>query len=100
MDAITLARRFHYLYEAGAAKYGYTTREDTRVFDPNSPNGMLMIAVCHDILVDFIYTDDLRKIVGDMKYDCAEGQIRIATTHWRRRIEKLLLEHGQRVAEA
>ena len=33
---------------------------------------------------------DLRKIVEDMKNDCAEGQIRIATTHWRRRIEKLL----------
>ena len=33
---------------------------------------------------------DLRKLVADMKADCAMGQIKIATTHWRRRIEKLL----------
>ena len=33
---------------------------------------------------------DLRKLRDDMEADCATGQIKIATTHWRRRIEKIL----------
>ena len=41
-----LARRFHNLYEHMAPQFGYTTREDTRLFIPESPNGKLMIAVC------------------------------------------------------
>ena len=41
-----LARRFHDTYERLAPEYGYTTREDTKEFDPDSPNGKLMIAVC------------------------------------------------------
>lgn len=41
-----LARRFHDLYEQMAPGFGYTTREETRQFIPESPNGKLMIAVC------------------------------------------------------
>lgn len=41
-----LARRFHDLYEKLAPSFGYETREDTRTFDPSTPNGKLMIAVC------------------------------------------------------
>jgi len=44
--AVQLARAFHDAYEELAPQFGYTTREDTRVFDPASPNGRLMIAVC------------------------------------------------------
>lgn len=40
-----VAREFHETYERLAADYGYLTREDTKEFDPNSPNGQLMMAV-------------------------------------------------------
>jgi hypothetical protein len=45
-----LARRFHTEYERLAPSYGYETRTETRKFDPDTPNGMLMIAVCAEIL--------------------------------------------------
>ena len=44
-----LARRFHDVYERLAPEYGYTTRTDTREFDPQSNNGRLMIAVCGEV---------------------------------------------------
>lgn len=40
-----MARKFHDAYEMLAPLFGYETREDTKVFDPDSPNGKLMIAV-------------------------------------------------------
>ena len=45
-----LARQFHDAYERLAPSYGYETRPDTRDFDPNSPNGRLMTAVCKEII--------------------------------------------------
>lgn len=45
-----LARDFHDTYEALAPFYGYETRPETREFDPETPNGKLMIAVCAVIL--------------------------------------------------
>lgn len=44
-----VARLFHDEYERLAPSFGYETREDTRVFDANSPNGQLMIAVCRNV---------------------------------------------------
>ena len=44
-----LARLFHDTYERLAPKYGYETRKETRQFDPNTPNGKLMIAVTDEI---------------------------------------------------
>jgi len=44
-----LARRFHETYERLAPQFGYKTRKETREFDPRSPNGKLMIAVCAEI---------------------------------------------------
>ena len=44
-----LARRFHDTYERLAPHYGYTTRTDTREFDPDSSNGRLMAAVCSEV---------------------------------------------------
>lgn len=46
------ARRFHKAYERLAPFYGYSTRIDTRTFDPESVNGKLMIAVVRDVLID------------------------------------------------
>jgi hypothetical protein len=44
-----LARRFHEAYERLAPSFGYETRADTKAFDPESPNGRLMIAVCASV---------------------------------------------------
>lgn len=48
--ALDIAKRFHNLYESLAPQYGYVTRADTKVFDPDSPNGKLMIEVCRQML--------------------------------------------------
>jgi len=44
-----LALRFHETYERLAPSFGYETRPDTKAFDPDSPNGRLMIAVCSEL---------------------------------------------------
>jgi hypothetical protein len=44
-----LARKFHEAYERLAQQFGYETRLETRIFDPDSPNGRLMIAVCSEL---------------------------------------------------
>lgn len=50
IKAIDLAKEFHDSYEELAPSFGYKTREDTKVFDENSNNGKLMIAVCERII--------------------------------------------------
>lgn len=44
-----VALKFHEAYERLAPTFGYVTRSDTREFDPASPNGQLMIAVCGEV---------------------------------------------------
>lgn len=46
LPGLALARLFHETYERLAPQFGYTTRPETREFDPESPNGKLMTAVC------------------------------------------------------
>lgn len=48
-DAETWARQFHEAYERLAPSFGYETRADTKAFDPTSPNGRLMTAVCGEV---------------------------------------------------
>ncbi len=50
ITATELAVKFHEIYERLAPAHGYETRQETRRFDPTSPNGRLMIAVCAEIL--------------------------------------------------
>lgn len=45
-----VARKFHDVYERLAPDFGYETRPDTRRFDPESPNGKLMIAVVREVV--------------------------------------------------
>lgn len=45
-----LAIRFHEIYERLSSSFGYETRKATRCFEPDSPNGRLMIATCREIL--------------------------------------------------
>ena len=49
-EAYRLARRFHELYEITSPAFGYKTREDTKEFDPESPNGRLMAFVCYELV--------------------------------------------------
>lgn len=49
MTELDLAILFHDTYERLAPQFGYETRKETRAFDPTSPNGKLMIAVCGSI---------------------------------------------------
>jgi len=48
-DPLALAVLFHHTYERLAPDSGYETRKETRIFDPESPNGKLMIRVCAEI---------------------------------------------------
>jgi hypothetical protein len=48
-EPVTMAMLFHRIYERLAPEFGYETRVETRTFDPDSPNGKLMIAVCREI---------------------------------------------------
>lgn len=48
-----MAKRFHDIYEELAPEYGYATREDTKEFDPESPNGKLMTRVCGIVTKEF-----------------------------------------------
>ena len=45
-----LAVLFHDTYERLAPSFGYETRTETRQFNPDTPNGRLMIAVCGEVL--------------------------------------------------
>lgn len=48
-DPLALAVLFHVTYEKLAPAKGYETRTETRIFDPDSANGKLMIATCAEI---------------------------------------------------
>jgi hypothetical protein len=50
MTPLELAILFHTTYETLAPEYGYVTRDDTKDFDPTTPNGHLMVAVCAQVL--------------------------------------------------
>lgn len=58
-----LARAFHNIYEELAPQFGYETRTETRQFDPTTPNGRLMIAVCERII------DDIQESITSMMND-------------------------------
>jgi hypothetical protein len=49
-EATELALLFHNTYEKLAPSFGYETRADTKSFETTTPNGMLMIAVCKEII--------------------------------------------------
>jgi len=53
VEPLELAIMFHHTYEQLAPSEGYSTRPDTRTFDPRTPNGKLMVAVCTAILAQY-----------------------------------------------
>ena len=48
-DPLALAVLFHVTYEKLAPSKNYITRSETRIFDPKSSNGLLMLATCVEI---------------------------------------------------
>lgn len=48
-DPLALAVLFHATYERLAPNSGYETRKETRIFDPESSNGKLMLATCAQV---------------------------------------------------
>lgn len=69
--AEALARKFHDTYETLAPQFGYETRLETREFDPTSPNGRLMIAVCQT-LIDENRVDTWQ--ISEQTLQVSEGQ--------------------------
>lgn len=68
MTAEELAVLFHNTYERLSTDFGYTTRQDTRKFNPDSPNGRLMIATCKEVLEVFAAENArLRQMVSDLQ---------------------------------
>lgn len=61
MTALELAELFHEIYERRAPEFGYETRTETRVFNPDTPNGQLMIAVCDEIINSLCVVHRLEK---------------------------------------
>ena len=63
LDPENLARRFHDTYERLAPSFGYTTRPETRDFEPTTPNGRLMLAVCAELVKgsDGVWASDAHK---------------------------------------
>ena len=49
-EILEITKRFHETYEKLSKEYSYETREDTKVFNVNSNNGMLMYATVNEIV--------------------------------------------------
>ena len=63
LDAKGLAHQFHETYERLAPQFGYETKEETRQFQEDTPNGRLMIAVCSELLA----SNDAMSLQGSQK---------------------------------
>jgi len=61
-SALELAILFHVIYERKSAEFNYVTRTETRIFDPESKNGKLMIATCEEILEDYAPRAELAEL--------------------------------------
>lgn len=73
--ALELAVLFHVIYERKSAEFDYVTRTETRIFDPESKNGKLMIATCEEILQDYVLKDqvavaDAKEVSTTIEYQC------------------------------
>lgn len=86
MEPVAIARLFHETYERFSATFGYETRADTKAFDPKSSNGLLMIAVCKEVVSDQLAT-------LQAKLTAAENEI-VVQSYWGERWER---EHDARL---
>lgn len=89
--SVELAKKFHDTYERLAPQFGYETRGDTKRFDPETPNGRLMIAVCSEVLSEY-GTEIERELVEALK-----AVLPLAWRDHRHSEEQLLLENTERL---
>jgi len=71
--ALELAETFHGLYERYAPSEGYTTRPETRAFNPNTPNGRLMQRVCLAVITGGFRLSDIADDTGPSAADIVSG---------------------------
>jgi len=69
-----LARGFHEVYKRLAPLW-YKTREETRDFDPKSPNGKLMIRVCGEVFGEAVEIERLQAEIKELRGLLKECQI-------------------------
>jgi hypothetical protein len=69
IDALALATLFHDTYERLAPDHGYETRAETRQFDPDTPNGRLMIATCAAVLKELTRRESTHEVTKDQAQD-------------------------------
>lgn len=72
-QALELAKIFHGLYERYASSEGYTTRPETRSFNPHTPNGRLMQKVCLAIITGGYRLNDTADDTGPSAADIVSG---------------------------
>jgi hypothetical protein len=65
IKALELAVLFHVIYERKSSEFDYVTRTETRIFDPESKNGKLMIATCEEILLDYVPRAELDALLAE-----------------------------------
>ena len=71
--ALEMAILFHHAYERLAPDVGYDTKVETRVFNPDSPNGKLMVLTCREILHNYTRTptrEEIEKALYNRPKDC------------------------------
>lgn len=69
-DARDIARKFHNAYERLAPAFGYETRSDTKVFDPASDNGRLMIAVIGEVVIsNLVEVESMKTELSSLRAD-------------------------------
>ena len=83
-DGYPIARAFHDTYERLAPQFGYETRADTKQFDPTTPNGKLMVAVCAEMLRLIRATDALYAAPAEDARDAAIGRWMLKNCAWHR----------------
>lgn len=74
-EVMALALLFHQTYERLAPSFSYKTQIATRQFDPDSPNGKLMLAVCHDIGREMLRAGMERAADICDGVDCLRGEL-------------------------
>jgi hypothetical protein len=92
-EAYRLAKRFHEFYEQSAPAFGYKTKEETKEFDPESPNGRLMAWVCFQIV-----KEEKQKVLKDI---CPHPRKLLGSVEkndvWREGYNKCLWDIKQRI---
>ena len=100
VDAVAAARKFHDAYERLAPSFGYETRTETRLFDPDTPNGKLMVAVCGEVVGPLLSAarerDALRK-----ERDEAKGEVEAWQRQFNKNVDRVVkAEESERRARA